>query len=130
MARVVFDIKGMDCADEAILLRRTLGDVAGVDEVTPNVVERSLAVVFRETETSSAKIVEAIEKPECRASVRTGEADTSESSSIRSPLGAAPGSARGPGCGGFLIGARVSRESHWLGGSTSSNGGDEHVRRC
>ncbi|MBK8009746.1 MAG: cation-translocating P-type ATPase [Deltaproteobacteria bacterium] len=74
MARVVFDIKGMDCADEGILLRRTLDDVEGVDEVIPNVVERTLTVAFRESETSPAKIVEVIEKTGMGASIR-GEAD-------------------------------------------------------
>jgi Cd2+/Zn2+-exporting ATPase len=86
MTRVVFDIKGMDCADEAILLRKTLGDVAGVAEVTPNVVERSLAVVFRDDQTSSVKIVEAIATTGMSAVVRTGAQATAPAATTHSEL--------------------------------------------
>lgn len=70
MAKVVFGIDGMDCADEAVLLRRTVGEMPGVEEVTPNVLERSLAVVFREGEVRAADIARAIDKTGMRASPR------------------------------------------------------------
>lgn len=70
MARVVFEINGMDCADEATLLRRTLGDLPGVEEVESNVLERTLVVVFREGEVNPSEIAKAIDKTGMRASAR------------------------------------------------------------
>jgi Cd2+/Zn2+-exporting ATPase len=67
MTRVRFEIEGMDCSDEAILLRKILGDLKGVSDVAPNVLDRSVAVEFREAEIQPAEMVRAIERTGMRA---------------------------------------------------------------
>lgn len=104
MTRLNFEIEGMDCADEAILLRRTLAEIPGVGEVVPNVLERSLSVEFTENQTQPAEIVKAIERTGMRAHLRGEGAPSMAQGADRSQRRRAILAALGAV---FLIGALV-----------------------
>lgn len=78
MSQIALKIDGMDCAEEASILKKEFSSVAGIQSLDFDVLNRKMTVSFDEGQTNSGELIKAVSRTGMRAEVYGGKRSAEE----------------------------------------------------
>ncbi|HQQ27770.1 MAG TPA: cation transporter, partial [Syntrophales bacterium] len=111
MERTTFKVRGMDCAEETNALRRTVGSLSGVTDVTFNLLQGTMTVTAAEGAAGERDILSAVERAGMSARP-AGDGDRSPSPASAGTFWRSHG--RAILCAASGVSAAAGFLSHWI----------------
>lgn len=111
MERTTFKVRGMDCAEETNALRRTVGSLSGVTDVTFNLLQGTMTVTAAEGAAGERDILSAVERAGMSARP-AGDGDRSPSPASAGTFWRSHG--RAVLCAASGVSAAAGFLSHWI----------------